>query len=70
MPTEQSKYVCILTVAVWKLELPLPKLGTNCPNFSLQSDGFNERTGYHILNEIAIMVTKNNNDDDNDDNDN
>ena len=57
-------------MAVWKLELPLPKLGTNCLNFSLQSDGCNERTGYHILNEIAIMVTKNNNDDDNDDNDN
>ena len=26
------KHVFILTVAVWKLELPLPKLGTNCSN--------------------------------------
>ena len=42
-------------MAVWKLELPLPKLGTNCPNLA-RSDGCNERTGYHILNEIAIMV--------------
>ena len=35
-------------MAVWKLELPLPKLGTNCPNLVTK----------RRLNEIIIMVKK------------
>ena len=35
-------------MAVWKLELPLPKLGRNCPNLVTK----------RRLNEIIIMVKK------------
>ena len=42
-------------MAVWKLELPN---WVRTVRISLQSDGCNERTRYHILNEIAIMVKK------------
>ena len=44
-------------MAVWKLELPLPKLGTNCPNLVTKRP-LVRKDWIPYLNEIVIMVKK------------